>query len=197
MRTLRAYAVCLGAAATGFGCSPDNPERERPADAPASADSQFARFLSLSIATRFPYAGIFDLIGTVKDHSPAVEGGDVSGLCLDPEDYDERRWLADFRVLSVAVDGDSGEASAAITTVARQQIGEYWISTFAIEEDTAHWKMIRAPETGGQWKVCGGAAEGFELYASERPAQWLNGSDTTARAAIDSIRRARGLPLVR
>lgn len=137
------------------------------------------------------------MLDPVKDYSPAVPYGDVSGLCLDPEDYDERRWLADFRVLSVSVRGDSGKASAAITTVARQRNGgNSWISTLVIEEDTAHWRMVRARETEGQWKVCGGADKGFEFY-QEQPAQWLTGSDSAARTAIDSIRRARGLRLAR
>jgi hypothetical protein len=122
---------------------------------------------------------------------------DVAGLC--PEEDMERRWLADYRVLSVATSGDSGVATAAITTAVRQIEGprDSTIATVSIADDTAHWRMIRSSETRDRWMVCGDAVEGFGVFPSTWSVRWEAGSAEAARAAIDSIRRARGLPLVR
>ena len=162
-------------------------------------DSQFARFLSLALATRMVRAGMFDSVYTREGRVPTSgEIEDVSGPC--PEDYQEARWLADYRVLSVIAVGDSAEATAEITTVAREmENGAERRATLDVRQDTAHWRLVRSDLTEGRWKVCGDAREGFGLFlASPTHVRWSNkGTAEKARAAIDSIRRARGLPLAR
>lgn len=168
----------------------------------ALADSQLARFLSASVATRVPRRGLFD---SVRAYFSPEPGGDVSGGCPWANgDYDEARWLADFRVLSVRARGDSADGTAAITTVATEKLeiepngNSGFVAEFRIDEDTAHWNLIRNAQTYGRWKVCGGAKEGFEVSTLSEPGmRWRNGSAALAHAAVDSIRRARGLPLAR
>jgi hypothetical protein len=208
MPSFKHWRVITGLAATFcIACSP-NPTGEpsagvhqdvRPGAVPASPDdmspdSQFARFLSLSIGTRTARLGMFDAVYTRIGRGPRPgEIEHIFGPC--PEEFIESRWLADFRMISVSTRGDSGEAVARITTVARQDEVE---ARMQIEEDTARWRLIRSPETGHRWQVCGDAKGGFSLFVDTPVVRWRNGgSSDIARGAIDSIRRARGLPLAR
>ena len=165
----------------------------------APADSQFARFLSASIATRENTRGLFDSVYTNEGRKPTPgEIEDVSGPC--PQEFMEERWLADYRLLSVTTRGDSGRAAAEITTVAREvEDGAEWLATILVSQDTAHWRLIRSDVTQGLWMVCGESMEGFGLFRMPPShLRWSkNGSAVKARAAVDSIRRARGLALVR
>ena len=144
--------------------------------------AQFEKFLSLAIPTRAPRLGIFDSVYT----------------CREEENYADMRWVADSRILSVSVTGDSGRAAAVLTVVARQKDdGPGWKATFGIREDTAHWALKRDTEADGRWKVCGDSFEQFGVFRIGRDVQWLRGDRTKALAAVDSIRRVRGLPVVR
>ena len=193
-----------------MGCGPDSAgekSRTSPPDARTAAraaanappDSQFVRFLSLAISTREIRREMFDAVYTRVGRALAPgEIEDIAGSC--PEHWQEARWLADYRVLSVTTRGDSADAIAEITTVAREVAD--WPRRLAkvdIAVDTAHWLLIRSDVTEGLWKVCGDAEEGFGLF-QVAPAQveWSNnGSVGRARAAVDSIRTARRLPLAR
>jgi hypothetical protein len=151
-------------------------------DTTASPYRQFATFLSLAIATRQPHLGMIDSVYT----------------CGDEESRDDMRWIAAYRILSVSVAGDSGRAAALITTVATQKNeGNGWRAKLGIREDTAHWELKRGAETGGRWMVCGDTYEHFGVFHLGRDVKWARGSGVEAMAAVDSIRRARGLELLR
>lgn len=150
---------------------------------PTPPDSQLAHFLSLAIATRVPRVGRLDSVYTREE-----------------EEYNRVRWLADFKVIGVALRGDSALATAVITTVADQvDRGRGWVATPRIETDTAHWQMARSRDGERRWLVCGDAVEGFGVLMVGREVRWrpATASARTARAAVDSIRRARGLTIVR
>jgi hypothetical protein len=151
-------------------------------DTATLARAQFEKFLSLAIATRQPHVGMIDSVYT----------------CGDEESRDDMRWIAAFRILSVSVAGDSGRAAAALTVVAIQKDGlSGWTARFGIREDTAHWELKRSAETGGRWMICGDTYEHFGVFHLGRDVKWLRGSTSEAIAAVDSIRRARGLPIIR
>jgi hypothetical protein len=87
---------------------------------------------------------------------------------------------------------------ALITSVARQtNENDVWTASTEIREDTVHWALIRNTDTQGRWMVNGDAAEGFGLFHIGRDVRWVRGSRVQALAAIDSIRRARGLEVLR
>ncbi len=123
------------------------------------------------------------------------------------ETLERRVWIADSRVLAVQVVGDTlAEASAVLTIVADQRqdadsAEARYIATVAVREDTAHWTMVRDLADSvvpGQWKVRGDAREGFGVFAHGRFIRWTgNGSEGRALTLVDSIRKARSLPLVR
>lgn len=159
------------------------------------AETAFARFLDLSVATRAPRIGMFDSVYT----------------CEDLEWMIDVRWVADHRIVDVTTIGDTARATAILTTVARQidlmdNQGTY-SSTFRVSADTGHWLMVRSAETQNKWKVCGDARERvggsprerFGVFMLGRAIRWQppGASAEMARAAIDSIRRSRGLPIVR
>jgi hypothetical protein len=153
----------------------------------AEAESQLARFLSLSIITRAPKLGQYDSVYT----------------CRDFETYSDSRWVADYRILAVRQQNDSlAEASAVLTTVARlvdrNGNGDYR-ATVRVAADTGHWRMLRSPETGRRWMVCGDAREGFTPIKLGRDITWnpAGASAEKARALADSVRKARGLPIIR
>ena len=159
------------------------------------AETVFARFLDLSVATRAPRIGMFDSVYTCED---LVWMSDV-------------RWVADYRIVNVATSGDTARATAILTTVARQiDLGDNqgtYAATFRVSADTGHWLMVRSAETRNLWKVCGDARERvggiprehFGVFMLGRTIRWQppGASSQGARAAIDSIRRSRGLPIVR
>jgi len=192
--------VCTGAA-----CSPErtDPRVGVPAETRArpkgSAESQFDRFLSLSIATREKNAVSAESVYT---EGGIKVGGDVAPCLAGDETVN--RWLADYHVLSVSLRGDTAIASAAITTAVREDEepdGRSFVATPLIQEDTARWMLVRGADTHGKWMVCGpgASAQGlFGLFKVGRTIRWANGgSARNATATIDSIRRARGLPVVR
>lgn len=166
--------------------APASPNRTAPADTTSEPYKQFARFLWLAVATRAPGPGRVDSVYT--------HGTDLG---ID-ERYTDMRWVAAYRILSIWTAGDSGRAAAVITTVARQTDKGYgWTARYGIRDDTAHWRLERSADTGGRWKVRGDALDGFRVFRVGRDVKWLTGSPKKAFAAVDSIRRARGLPLVR
>ena len=184
-------------------CVPASPTVRAPntdrSSASASAERQFSRFLSEAIGTRKLHRVYVDSLYTDGD---IHEGGDVAP-CLGG---DEERyvWLADFHVLSVRTHGDSTDAAAAITIAATEvpaPDGESFTATPLIEEDTAYWTMVRAPVTGWKWMVCGPGVIRRQLFGPMpvgRTINWPHGGSREAVAnVIDSIRRARKLPLAK
>lgn len=155
-------------------------------DTLSPAYQQFSRFLSLAVATRVPHEGRTDSV-----YASGAEPG------IDEHDTD-MRWVAASRILSVSTAGDSARATAVITEVA-QQITDHDIyrASFGIRDDTAHWRLVRDADSNGRWLVKGDAEEGFGVFHVGRDIRWVVGSRAMALAAVDSIRRARGLPLVR
>jgi hypothetical protein len=102
-------------------------------------------------------------------------------------------------ILSVRTMGDRAQGLAEITTVARQTSDshDHWTARYAIREDTARWVLVRRASTGGRWKVSGDAHGGFGVTHIGRDIVWAEGSRAKALAAVDSIRRARRLDLLR
>jgi hypothetical protein len=198
--------VGLLLACAGWGCSRERADprlgvaAETTSVAPKeTAESQFARFLSLSIATRETNRAKVDSVYTDGD---IKVGGDVAPCLAGDEAVS--RWLADYHVLSVSSRGDTAIASAAITTAVREEAepdGQSFVATPLIQEDTARWMLVRGADTHGKWMVCGPGASGqgfFALFKVGRTIRWANGgSARSAMATIDSIRRARSLPIAR
>ena len=159
-------------------------DRSRRQEAPAR--SQLDRYLDLAIATRAQRVGMFDSVSTCRDEDPLREA----------------RWVADYRILSVSVRGDSAQGVAVLTTVARQvERDTSYAATLRIAEDTSHWTMIRTAGPDGKlaWMVCGEAREHYNVAMVGRSILWqpADASAERARATIDSIRRARGKPILR
>lgn len=150
----------------------------------ARARKAFERFLQLAVATNTLRIGRYDSVYT----------------CPEDELYEDVRWVADSRVLDINVRGDTANVSAVLTTAAQQvqeDVGTDYVATVRIREDTGHWRMVR---TGGAgWKVCGDSREGFGVWMIGRTIHWrpVGASRLTAHSVIDSIRRARGLPIMR
>jgi len=164
-------------------------------DSLASAYQQFASFLELAVATRKDLEGLDSIYSR----------GSLEDLGLTERDED-MRWLAASRIISVRTSGDSGRAVALITTVARQvpesEEGHYAVR-FEIQNDTAQWLIVRSADTGGRWKVYGEGwivghpRDQFSILPVGRDLHWVTGSRAQALAAVDSIRLARGLAIVR
>ena len=165
---------------------PTKPSSKATVDTTSAQYRQFDRFLSLSVATRKPHVGMVDSV-----YTPGTQLG------VD-EQYKDMRWLAAHRILSVVTAGDTARAAAILTTTARQiDMGDYYCARYGIRDDTAHWVLVRSRDTRGRWMVNGDAAEGFSVLPLGRDIRWGMGSRRKALAAVDSIRRARGLPLIR
>lgn len=152
-----------------------------------SPESVFVRFLDLAVATRLQRMGMHDSVYA----------------CRELEYLEDVRWVADYRVTSVAVRGDEADATAVLTTVAQQiDRGENnggYVATLRIRSDTGRWLLRKSGSTAGHWKVCGDSREHFGIYMLGREAKWLpaGASADKARAAIDSIRSSRALPILR
>lgn len=199
-------AAALGVASSaawgvrgGTPLPPQQPSRMSP-------ESVFTRFLDLSVATRQPRPGRLDSVYTAGMQF----NYDSNYAYTRCEQSTDARWMADYRVLRVVTTGDSAVASVELVTVAHEtehgvvgvDAGVYHEATLRLKTDTGHWELLRsARETGGVWKVCGDAREGFSLFPAGRvgAVRWLppGASADKARAAIDSIRKSRGLPIIR
>lgn len=156
------------------------------ATAGPGAEEQFRKFLSLAIVTRAKSDALYDSVFT----------------CRDFQSYQDSRWIADYRVLSVAQRSDTlADVAAVLTTVARlvNPGDDRYRATMRVAEDTAHWMMLRTPATHQLWMVCGDAREGFSTFIEGRDVSWSppGASRDRAFALADSVRRARGLSLVR
>ena len=149
----------------------------------SAAEAQFAKFLSISTATRNQVLGMYDSV-----------------YCRDGEEYQLTKWLADCEILSVEVHDDSATAVARVTTVAQQDdhTGNL-VATRMIKTETAHWHMVREPADTGLWRVCGDAREGFGMIMTGPNIRWRPRSASRRRAFadVDSIRRARGKAVIR
>jgi hypothetical protein len=165
-------------------------------DSLAPAYRHFASFLEVAVATDTSHGAMLDSL---------YSRGSFDELGIAERD-DDVRWLAASRILSVRTEGDSGNAVAVITTVARQtpesEEGHYAVR-FGIQDDTARWLLIRDVDDG-HWKVDAdgviinnGARDQFTVLALGRDIHWVMGSRQQALAAIDSIRVTRGLEVVR
>lgn len=206
IRYLRGMAVLMIVACTAgprsgerTGMTLDTAGETTSVKAEAEPESQFTRFLSLSIATREKNRVYVDSVYTGGD---ITVGGDVAPCLAGDETVN--RWLADYHVLSVRTHGDSGDASAAITTAVREveePDGESFVATPQIQEDSARWRLVKGSGTNGKWMVCGPGSdrkEIFGLFKVGRTIKWPNGgSPQSVMNTIDSIRRARGLPVAR
>jgi hypothetical protein len=120
--------------------------------------------------------------------------------CDEFEALENSVWIADGRIDSIQVKGDTATARTRLTTVARQVASDTGhVATLAVEERTASFALVRE---GGRWKVCANAVDGTDVFSLGGPAsktRWLpaGASGERAIAVIDSIRLARGLPLLR
>lgn len=150
------------------------------------ATQQFSRFLDASVATVRQGPELF------KDLQ----------ACLPDEMPDRVLWLADSRVISLAVHGDSALARAEFTTVA-EQVGSTssyhgWTATQRVRTDTGTWKLVRVRDGGTtpRWMVCGASVEGDDFARLGREITWqpAGASERSAHALIDSIRSARRRP---
>jgi hypothetical protein len=201
---LRALLMLTIVACTGDVRSADRAHRAVHASvrtrgtAEGEPESQLTRFLSLSVATREKNLVYVDSVYTDGD---IRVGGDVAPCLAGDETVN--RWLAASHVLSVTVQGDRADATAAITTAAREveePDGESFVVNPQIQEDTARWRLLKSG-TSGKWMVCGPGShpkEIFGLFKVGRTIKWPNGgSQESVMSTIDSIRRARGLPVLR
>jgi len=167
-------------------------------------DSVFASFLSLvvatrQVATRHPNPEYLDSVWVRSEYG----SGDFSQSYL----------LADYRVLSATVAGDTGRVTAAVTIAATLNVDltapksiTRAIGTIGIREDTIRFYVQRDSTAPHRWHVVEDgefvpqrAAEPqvqfFRILADE----WRPKGVTLDRAfgVVDSIRRARGKPLLR
>jgi hypothetical protein len=192
-------AYIVGAAALALACSPGPRAANAtqaaavpiglatpPAIAEDSPDSALARFLTFVIPTgRHSYPAALDSVYE-------------NGACRYLESNSETRWLADYRILATVVGGkDTAVVTAFLTSAATVRDDDKSIrGILEIRQDTANFLMVRH---SGRWKACGDAFGGFGLILYGRINSWTpaGGSAAKAMAAIDSIRRARGLRLIR
>jgi hypothetical protein len=203
---LRGIVVLLIAACTGDVRSGEQTRTSLDAagattgvNAEAEPEAQFSRFLSLSIATRERNLVYTDSVYTDGDIQVA---GDVAPCLAGDETVS--RWLADFHVLSMRTHGDSAEATAAITSAAREveePDAESFVVIPQIQEDTATWKLLNTSGTNDKWMVCGPGSDRKEIFGLSkvgRTIKWPNGgSQQSVMKTIDSVRRSRGLPIAR
>ena len=146
--------------------------------ATVTPDSVLRVFLDLSLAGRRP--------GSVERSSVYT--------CREDEDLDSGVWMADARIDSMQVRGDTAMAHVTMTSVARQTSdGRTHQVTLKIEELRPRFVLIR---DGGRWKVCG-SANSISVTSGGQNMVWSpeGASEQKAVALIDSIRTARGLPL--
>jgi hypothetical protein len=149
---------------------------EVPAD--ATPDSVLRVFLDWSLAGRRPNS---------------VNRSSVYS-CRDEEDIGSGLWMADARIDSVLLRGDTAVAHVVLTAVARQNFdGRMHHVTLKIEELPARFVLIRED---GRWKVCG-TESSVSVLSGGQTMVWSpeGASRSRAIALIDSIRTARGLPL--
>ena len=196
----RTSSFALGATLLACACSAGS-SNERKAAAPtlqaraatldSAATGQLTRFLTTAVPTKKVSLGMFDSTYT----------------CRDREQYGLMKWIADFKVVAVELMGDTALATTTLTTVANQRhtgetaTGDSWSARIQVREDTARWWLVRDSTAGGKWKVCGDAENGFSVLMAgrERDIAWhpAGASAQVARRVVDSVRQARGLPLVR
>lgn len=116
-------------------------------------------------------------------------------------------WIADHHIVSTRVYGDSAIVKLTITSVARGYVmvgtGQpESIGMAKVEERLATLLLVRSNENP-QWRVCGFPRVTSEdvvgVYPSPANDAWLpaDWSALRVRAAIDSVRLARGKPLLR
>lgn len=189
------------------GPASDSPARTTPPSQGAllpqttNPDNVLARFLLQVVATRKPTQAGLD--------SVFVRG--------DEGDWETSHWLADYEIGSTLVQGDSAIVTAAITTVAREyadptfQPGESGPPFRALAElrtrtDTAIFNLV---VRNGHWVVVGHGRWGspkrdpispqVDLFRVAKIHRWtsVGASAERATALIDSIRTARGHPVVR
>lgn len=150
-------------------------------------DSQISRFLSIAIASRGKKSGMYDSVLA----------------CREDANYMEFRWIADYSVLGTRKYADSAVASVVVTRVAMVvDSGDTggWVGILGVHEDTTTFRLVRDSSTARTWKVCGDAWGGWSVMAVEpRNTRWMprGSSPAVALAMVDSIRKARNLPLVR
>jgi hypothetical protein len=188
------------------------------------AESQLRAFLQLSIATRPAFAGQFDSVYVDDIWTTTIDssGGrpDTVGSYACEAARTMSLWVADSRIMSFVPRGDSIDATVVLTTVALQQedsveaaqrsgVGDVpQIVMQRVRDDTVHFLLLHQPSSNGpRWMVCGGGwmdqtdANGDRQFVSVlrygRTLRWEpdGSSALTARRLVDSVRRARGLPL--
>lgn len=195
--------ACRGGDAARAGTGEAGIPGDKPAAAERTPAQALESFLALSIVTRRPTLRSMDSVFAVSWGES--DSSDVNETLVD--NWEDTRWLADYRILRVAPDTvieGNFIGTVAITTVAAV-VGEVTpvgraTATFGIQEDTVRWRLAKGPLSQGQWKVIG-ATQTDLLGLGMGPAivEWKprGASLEKAFAAVDSIRTARGLPIVR
>lgn len=172
----------------------------------SAAIAQVTSLLSLEVATRVPHLGMLDSVYI-------TDTGDSNAA--SSEIYDHVRWLADGRVLGVDSASDSTRmVKAVITTVADVVEGDTedrdgvatstFRATLKTQEDTVYFLVVRGSYSRNKWMVLGSPrlgpeGNGFGFNTGLKNVRWapVGASPERARSIVDSIRQARGLPLVK
>lgn len=145
-------------------------------------------------------------IGEVMRKASAYEG------CLGADPFGSSSvvfdvWIADHQVVSTRVYGDSAVVKLTITSAARGYAmtgtGQpESIGIAKVEDRSATLLLVRSTEHP-QWRVCGlprvTSEDVVGVYPSPGNDEWIpaNWSAARVRAAIDSVRLARGKQLLR
>ena len=155
--------------------------------ATARPESTLAYFLRMSVPTR-------------KEDRTTVDS--IYG-CADTENLDHMVWLADWRIDSSIASHDTSLVYVNLTTVARfRGMTHGYMGSLAVEEIPA---VISLDRKGAGWLVCvnfRALAQPGDPFVTGGPVpgiEWRTPGATTsgAFAMVDSIRRSRGLPLIR
>jgi hypothetical protein len=179
--------VLLAAGCLAAGAAQSTRHEVPPAINADSAEVQLRRFLDLAVASRKPVIGMWTPVFT----------------CNDPDHEDRVRalWIADSKILSIRPKGDSMKAVVLLTSVVDEADHGFfgWQKILRVQDDTAHFTLARDSADGGTWKVCGEALEHFGIRILGSDATWFpkGASQAAAIATTDSIRKARGLSIVR
>ncbi|NBW65836.1 hypothetical protein EBR44_08755 [bacterium] len=157
-----------------------------------SARQQLERYLDLAIAGRRLKVGAY---ASVREDS----------ICGPALNFMRALWVADFRVLPGGrTIGDTVVIQSILTSVADQRESlahaSKYVATLGAREDTATWTLVRSLAGNPNWRVCGDTREGFDVIAiGPKEIGWSPSGASRVRALglVDSVRKARGLPLAR
>ena len=190
VRNLWALSVLAGCGPAPKTTLKDSVAAQRPAVAanPVPAESTLSYFLTVAVPTRRPSTVMID----------SIVG------CRDTENLDHVLWHAAWQIDSSVALGDSTLVYFRATSVARLRAadGGGYKAVLGVEEVPV---VARLDRLGSHYTVCVNfrdprhPADDFFIGGPFPNVRWTPSGASTAEAfaAIDSIRRVRGLPIIR